>query len=42
MGCCNRPWIRVKAFAEANVEKAGSAEFPFFYRHAQGGTFTSS
>ncbi len=30
---------RVKAFAEANVEKAGSAEFPFFHRHGQGGTF---
>lgn len=30
---------RVKAFAEANVEKAGSAEFPFFRRHKLGGTF---
>jgi lysophospholipid acyltransferase (LPLAT)-like uncharacterized protein len=30
---------RVKAFAEANVDKAGSADFPFFRRHAKGGTF---
>jgi len=30
---------RVKAFAEANVDKVGSAEFPFFERHAKGGTF---
>ena len=32
---------RVKAFAEANVEKIGSPEFPFFCRHLQGGTFAS-
>lgn len=30
---------RVKAFAEANVDKAGSVEFPFFRRHKNGGTF---
>jgi hypothetical protein len=30
---------RVKAFAEANVEKAGTAEYPFFQRNAKGGTF---
>ena len=32
---------RVKAFAEANVDKVGSPEFPFFQRHAKGGTFVS-
>ena len=30
---------RVKAYAEANVDKAGTAEFPFFNRHPKGGTF---
>lgn len=30
---------RVKAFAEANVDKAGTPAFPFFQRHAKGGTF---
>jgi lysophospholipid acyltransferase (LPLAT)-like uncharacterized protein len=30
---------RVKAFAEANVDRVGSDEFPFFTRHAFGGTF---
>jgi lysophospholipid acyltransferase (LPLAT)-like uncharacterized protein len=30
---------RVKAYAEANVEKVGTSECPFFYRHAKGGTF---
>jgi lysophospholipid acyltransferase (LPLAT)-like uncharacterized protein len=30
---------RVKAFAEANVERVGSAEFPFFRRHQLSGTF---
>jgi hypothetical protein len=30
---------RVKAFAEANVEKVGSEEFPYFWRNAGGGTF---
>lgn len=33
---------RVKAFAEANVERVGSDEFPFFERHKSGGTFPSS
>jgi hypothetical protein len=33
---------RVKAFAEANVEHVGSEEFPFFRRHALGGTFLTS
>ena len=33
---------RVKAFAEANVELVGSEEFPFFTRHALGGTFPIS
>ena len=33
---------RVKAFAEANVERVGSEEFPFFKRHKSGGTFPSS
>jgi lysophospholipid acyltransferase (LPLAT)-like uncharacterized protein len=32
---------RVKAFAEENVQKAGSPEFPFFYRHRRGGTFVN-
>jgi lysophospholipid acyltransferase (LPLAT)-like uncharacterized protein len=32
---------RVKAFAEANVERAGTDEFPFFERHRSGGTFPS-
>ena len=32
---------RVKAFAEANVEKVGTPEFPFFERRAKGGTFVS-
>ena len=30
---------RVKAFAEANVARVGSLEFPFFQRHDLGGTF---
>ena len=30
---------RVKTFAEANVEKVGTPEFPCFERHAKGGTF---
>jgi lysophospholipid acyltransferase (LPLAT)-like uncharacterized protein len=30
---------RVKAFAEANVDKVGTADFPFFRRHPLGGTF---
>jgi len=30
---------RVKAYAEENVQKVGTAEFPFFHRHRQGGTF---
>ncbi|PYX19348.1 MAG: hypothetical protein DMG82_25785 [Acidobacteria bacterium] len=33
---------RVKAFAEANVERVGSDQFPFFERHKSGGTFPSS
>ena len=32
---------RVKAFAEANVDGAGTPEFPFFRRHAKGGSFVS-
>ncbi len=30
---------RVKAFAEENVQNVGNTDFPFFYRHKQGGTF---
>ena len=30
---------RVKQFAEANVEKVGTTEFPIFKRHKLGGTF---
>lgn len=30
---------RVKDFAESNVHRVGSAEFPIFRRHKQGGTF---
>jgi len=33
---------RVKAYAEANVDKAGTAEYPFFSRHAKGGTFVGT
>ena len=33
---------RVKAFAEANVERVGGDEFPFFERHKSGGMFPSS
>jgi hypothetical protein len=33
---------RVKAFAEANVNKVGMSEFPYFRRHALGGTFPPS
>ena len=33
---------RVKAFAEANVERVGSDQFPFFERHKSSGTFPSS
>jgi lysophospholipid acyltransferase (LPLAT)-like uncharacterized protein len=32
---------RVKAFAEANVDKVGSEEFPFFRRNQVGGTFAA-
>src|ERR1700756_2765788 len=30
---------RVKQFAEANVDKAGTTDFPIFKRHKLGGTF---
>ena len=30
---------RVKQFAEANVERVGSPDFPVFQRHKLGGTF---
>jgi lysophospholipid acyltransferase (LPLAT)-like uncharacterized protein len=33
---------RVKAYAEANVDKVGTAEYPFFNRHATGGTFAGT
>jgi len=32
---------RVKAYAEANVDKVGTAEYPFFCRHAKGGKFVA-
>ena len=33
---------RVKAFAEANVDRAGSDDLPFFQRHKKGGTFPAA
>jgi hypothetical protein len=33
---------RVKAFAEANVERVGSADFPIFARHESGGSFPTA
>ena len=33
---------RVKAFAEANVERAGSDDLPFFKRDKRGGTFPAA
>jgi lysophospholipid acyltransferase (LPLAT)-like uncharacterized protein len=33
---------RAKAFAEANVERVGSADFPIFSRHESGGSFPTA